>query len=241
MTINPYTEEVQFEKLKNADKPYTYLVNRSTLVEQVRQLWHDVADIEADFCPENFAQASITMHPAFASQQAFPEKLLQLCGLFCVGTKRVSVFPRFSYIGTDDETTDETSIAIIVVAKRQTFQAMASKLEEIDENSLAGQQLMTIESIESVTPYDRMDIPNDYFDDIYLVGLYPRPGLTAEGSKADFTTYAESFEFEVNPDFFYEKDSLYYVLIRGARYKLDSISENPFVSTIQVPPKKVKS
>lgn len=236
MSINPNTEDVQLNNLLNANKPYTFLVNRSTLVDQARQVWNDVADIEADFCPDNFAQASITMHPGFSSQKDFPDKLLQHCELFCVGTRRVSVFPRFSLVS--GEPGEENSIAIIVLAKRQTYQALASKLEEIEESSLIGQQLMTIESIESVTAYDRTNIPNDYFTNIYLVGLYVRPGLTVEGSRNEFIKYANSHGFEVHPDFNVEKDGIYYVLIRGERYKLDCISENPFVSSIEVPPLK---
>ena len=71
MSINPNSEDVQLNNLLNANKPYTFSVNRSTLVEQARQVWNDVADLEADFCPDNFAQASITMHPAYSSRTDF--------------------------------------------------------------------------------------------------------------------------------------------------------------------------
>ena len=236
MSINPNSEDVQLNNLLNANKPYTFSVNRSTLVEQARQVWNDVADLEADFCPDNFAQASITMHPADSSRTDFPDKFLQHCGLFCVGTRKVSVFPRISMISDDPQ--EENSIAIIVLTKRQTYQALAGQLEKIEEPSLVGQQFMTIESIEAVTAYDRMNVPNDYFTNIYLVGLYVRPGMTVDESRKEFVEYAKKNGFEVNPDFNFEKDGLYYTLIKGERYKLDCISENPFVSCIEVPPLK---
>ncbi len=236
MSINPNSEDVQLNNLLNANKPYPFLVNRSTLIEQARQVWNDVADIEADFCPDNFAQASITMHPAFSSRSYFPDKLLQQCGLFCVGTRKVSVFPRKSLIS--DEPREENGIAIIVLAKRPTYQALVGQLEKIEEPTLAGHQLMTVESMEAVTAYDRTNIPNDYFTNIYLVALYVRPGLTVEESRNEFAQYAKKKGFEVNPDFKFEKDGIYYVLIKGERYKLDCISENPFVSSIEVPPVK---
>ncbi len=69
-----------------------------------------------------------------------------------------------------DDPQEENSIAIIVLTKRQTYQALAGQLEKIEEPSLVGQQFMTIESIEAVTAYDRMNVPNDYFTNIYLVG-----------------------------------------------------------------------
>ena len=79
-----------------------------------------------------------------------------------------------------DDPQEENSIAIIVLTKRQTYQALAGQLEKFEELSLVGQQFMTIESIEAVTAYDRMNVPNDYFTNIYLVGLYVRPGMTVD-------------------------------------------------------------
>ncbi len=234
MIINPFPEEVQLENYKKAVMPYTFEVNCPTLVQQARILWQDVSDIRAEFCPDNFAQASLTLHPAFADQEHFPDQLLQHCGLFCLGTRKVKVYPRFSLATTGP--TEELGISIIVLSKRQNYQALAYRLEEIKEGSLLAYQVMSIESIEAITSYDRLAVPNDYYSNIYLVGVYIRPGETAQETKTAFTNYALKNEFIVNDEFFIEKGGIFYLLIKGARYNLDSIAEHPLVSIIEEPP-----
>ncbi len=176
--INPYSEEVQLENLKKADLPYALDLQQATMGSQAQQLWHDVSDIKAEYCPDNLAQASITMHPRFASQKYFPDALLQLFGVFCIGTRLVGVYPRSEFAGADYK--EMTTIAIIVLAKRQTYQAMAGKIDEIKPDTLTALQLRTVESLEAVTAYDRLNVPADYTSNIYLVGVYVRPGETAE-------------------------------------------------------------
>ena len=105
-------------------------------------------------------------------------------------------------------------------------------------NTLVGKQIRTIESIEAVSIYDRLDIPNDYFDDHFLVGVYVTPGKTAEESREDFKNYAQKNDLEVHPNFFVEKDGVFYVLLRGARYKLDAIGDYAYTFCVRVPPLK---
>ena len=95
-----------------------------------------------------------------------------------------------------------------------------------------------IESIEAVSIYDRLDIPNDYFEDHFLVGVYVTPGKTIEESKEDFKNYAQKNDLEVHPNFLVDKDGVFYVLLRGARYKLDAIGDFSYTFCVRVPPLK---
>lgn len=105
-------------------------------------------------------------------------------------------------------------------------------------DTLVGKQIRTIESIEAVSIYDRLDIPNDYFDDHFLVGVYQTPGKTVEESKEDFKNYAQKNDLEVHPNFLVDKEGVFYVLLRGARYKLDAIGDYAYTFCVRVPPLK---
>lgn len=61
-----------------------------------------------------------------------------------------------------------------------------------------------------------------------------RPGMTVDESRKEFVEYAKKNGFEVNPDFNFEKDGLYYTLIKGERYKLTA-SLTSFLFPIEVP------
>ena len=122
--------------------------------------------------------------------------------------------------------------------KRQDIQAIPGKLEKVVSDTLVGKQIRTIESIEAVSIYDRLDIPNDYFDDHFLVGVYQTPGKTVEESKEDFKNYAQKNDLEVHPNFLVDKEGVFYVLLRGARYKLDAIGDYAYTFCVRVPPLK---
>lgn len=124
------------------------------------------------------------------------------------------------------------------VGKRQDIQAIPGKLEKVVSDTLVGKQIRTIESIEAVSIYDRLDIPNDYFEDHFLVGVYVTPGKTIEESKEDFKNYAQKNDLEVHPNFLVDKDGVFYVLLRGARYKLDAIGDYAYTFCVRVPPLK---
>ena len=130
------------------------------------------------------------------------------------------------------------TIALVCVGKRQDIQAIPGKLEKVVSDTLVGKQIRTIESIEAVSIYDRLDIPNDYFEDHFLVGVYVTPGKTIEESKEDFKNYAQKNDLEVHPNFLVDKDGVFYVLLRGARYKLDAIGDYAYTFCVRVPPLK---
>ena len=155
-------------------------------------------------------------------------------GLECVGVRQVQCFPRdTSSCDTED---GEITVALVCVGKRQDIQAIPGKLEKVVSDTLVGKQIRTIESIEAVSIYDRLDIPNDYFDDHFLVGVYQTPGKTVEESKEDFKNYAQKNDLEVHPNFLVDKEGVFYVLLRGARYKLDAIGDYAYTFCVRVPP-----
>ena len=95
--------EERKSRLERAEKPYDFSDNVTALEEEARQTWNDVSDLEASACPNNMAQASITMHPNFSAQADYPEEFLFVMKLTCVGVRQVQCFPRYS---TDVESDD---------------------------------------------------------------------------------------------------------------------------------------
>lgn len=231
--ISAYNLSERQTQLDLSVLPYDFEDNVKVLSEQARQTWNDVQDLEASACPDNKAQITITMHPSFASQIYFPEEFLLVMGLECVGVRQVQCFPRdTSSCDTED---GEITVALVCVGKRQDIQAIPGKLEKVVSDTLVGKQIRTIESIEAVSIYDRLDIPNDYFDDHFLVGVYQTPGKTVEESKEDFKNYAQKNDLEVHPNFLVDKEGVFYVLLRGARYKLDAIGDYAYTFCVRVP------
>ena len=214
--------------------PYTFADNRSNLIEQARQVWSDVSEINSEACPDNYAMASITMHPSFSESGDCPNLFLEQNILRLVGARPVECYPRKPAKANSDSA--EQTITLIVVGKRQDFQAIANNLEKLDSKSELAEQIRKIESFEAVTVYDRTDLPHDYYEDFFLVGLYPQIDKTVIQSKNDFKAYAQSNNFLVHPSFLIEKVGIYYMLIKGERYNLDAIGDYAFVSTIKVPP-----
>lgn len=232
---NPHTVEEQLATLASATLPYSFEDNLKLLTEQARELWKEVSDLKATYCPSNFAQASITMHPEFAAKRYFPEQFVEYANFEVVGARPVEVYPRISIFNEDAEDAEPT-MAIIVLAKRQEFQALAGRLEELKFEGIVGHQLLTIESIESVSIYDRLDLPGDYGGPSYIVGVYETPDMTPEECLQSFKKYASSCDFVTHPTFWVRKDGIFYVLIKGERYNLDSIANYSLVANIRVPP-----
>lgn len=228
--------EERHSRLKAASLPYEFEENIKKLAAGAWETWNDLQDLPASACPMNYAQASITMHPAFASQDYYPEDFLRLSGLECVGIRQVMVHPRHSFEASSED--GELTISLIVVAPRQKFQEMASLVEKVDPDTLVGRQIQSIESIEAVSIYDRIDIPNDYFGEFFLVALYPIPEKSIDESRDEFVQYALDQKFKTSRGFFLHRDGIYYQLIKGARYDLDAIGDYAFTSNIRVPPRK---
>lgn len=231
---NSRTPEEQLATLAAASLPYSFEDNLKILTEQSRELWKEVADLKASYCPSNLAQASVTMHPAFASKKYFPEQFLEFANFEVVGVRPVEVYPRISLFNEDAEDAEQT-ISIIVLAKRQEFQSLAGRLEELKFEGIVAHQLLTVESIESVSIYDRLDLPNDYGGPSFLVGVYETPDMSPEESLQSFKKYVASCDFVTHPTFWIRKDGIFYVLIRGQRYNLDSIADYSLVANIRVP------
>ena len=83
-----------------------------------------------------------------------------------------------------------------------------------------------------------MDIPNDYFEDHFLVGVYVTPGKTIEDPRKTLKITLRKKRLEVHPNFLVDKDGVFYVLLRGARYKLDAIGDYAYTFCVRVPPLK---
>ncbi len=160
--------------------PYDFEENVKTLSEQARQAWNDVQDLEASACPDNKAQITITMHPSFASQIYFPEE-------FCLSWDwTASAYVRFS-------ASRATLQAAILKTEKLPLRSSASERDrtsrpfrqtgKVVSDTLVGKQIRTIESIEAVSIYDRLDIPNDYFEDHFLVGVYVTPGKQSKNPR----------------------------------------------------------
>ena len=237
---NPFTNLTPSERQERLNRqalPYEFADNVKILKEEALQTFNDVSDLLSDACPEDTAQISITMHPNFSSRDFYPEEFLHVMKLSCVGVRQVQVFPRQSFDVESDD--GELTVSLIAVGKRADIQKIPETLELIVGDTLVGAQIQTIESIEAVSIYDRTDVPNDYFGDFFLVGQYQTPGKTVHDSRADFESYALKHDFKVHPTFIIEKNGLFYLLLKGDRYKLDAIGDYCYTFIVRVPPRSV--
>lgn len=233
---NQYSLDERIRRIDLSTLPYEFADNVKALTEQARQTWVEVQDLESSACPDNHAQITVTMHPTFAYEINCPEEFLQVMGLQRVGCRQVQCFPRDT--SSSDTEDGDFTIAIVCIAKREDIQSMINKLGKIVGDTFVGKQMRTIESIEAVNIYDRLDIPNDYFGSFFLASVYQTPGKTIEESRKDFEEYAKKNSLEVHPDFSFEKDGMFYVLLKGARYVLDAIADYAYTCCVRVPPER---
>lgn len=201
------------------------------LIEQARQTWNDVANLLSDVCPDNLAQLSLTMHPQFSSSTDIPTLFLEEANLTLIGERPVQCYPR----ELADETSDSArnTSALIVVGTRPDIQKLPHYLEMLDSKTPVSKQMRTIESIEAVSVYDKLDVPNDYFGSYFLVGVYEAPGKSMQDTKDMFSSFVQNQNFKVHPFFLLPKNGIFYVIIKGERYNLDSVAEYALVSSVR--------
>jgi hypothetical protein len=214
--------------------PYSIDVNIPVLANELDISWQDTEDLRASCCPEDFAAVRWNMHPSFKAERFAPKNLFMMLGLRLIGADPVMIHPRRN-MSTDPSGLPQESSALVTIATRRHLKTVSDLLREIDYGSAAAQEALRIESVESVTSYDRLSVPSDYKDKIFLVSLYTFPGKSEEQSAQEFRAYALGCNFETHPSFFIKKDGLYYLMIRGEKADLDSIAEYTFVRSVTVP------
>lgn len=232
MISNSYTTTELESFYQKKGLPYDVEENISTISSELSIASQDLNDIPADACPEHFAVISMIMHPDFSSSRYYPEQLISFMNLDCIGIYPTDIYPRLSF-GTS--ILQERATAFRLAGKIENINGAVQKIKNVPTDSFIAKQIATVESIESVSSYDRLDIPNNYKEELFLVSLYVFPGKTVQESRRYFIAYAKAHQYLVNEDFNFENDGLYYVLLKGRRADLDSIAEYVFVNKIQVP------
>lgn len=214
--------------------PYTADINLPVLASELDICWQDAEDLKASCCPQDFAAIRWNMHPSFKAERFAPKNLFMMLGLLFIGADPVMIHPRRS-MSSSPSGLPEESAALVTVASRRHLKTVSDLLREIDRGSAAAEEALRVESVESFTSYDRLNIPGDYKEKIFLVSLYTFPGKSEEQSAQEFRAYASGCGFEAHPTFFIKKDGLYWLLIKGEKADLDSIAEYAFVRSVTVP------
>lgn len=218
------THPIDAPKKRPARKkhPYTLAEAKATLIPQLEAANEVFSRLPDSACPDDQAVARITLHPAYIAKTYFPHALLQQAGLVSVGSRNRRIRPRKVVAKNAPSEADTTEL--FVAGPRRALRGLLKQARLLTENMVAGAQFAQIESIEPMTPDDRIRPGGEgSAQEVFEVGLHVPPGDAAERVRAQFSAYAKECGFTVNDRFEFEAGRLLFLPVEGPKKGLATL------------------
>ncbi len=225
-------------KKKPADKkhPYTLAEAKAFLIPQLEATNAALSQLPDNACPDDQAVARITLHPAYIAKSYFPRVLLQQAGLVSVGSRNRRIRPRKIVSKTASAEADTTEL--FVSGPRSALRQLVEQARLLTADMPAAQEFTQIESIEPMTPSDRLRTGSEGdAKEVFEVGLHIPPGDLAGHVRAQFSVYAQECGFRVDDRFEFEAGRLLFVPVAGSERQLTKLALFSLIRVVRPMPR----
>lgn len=225
-------------KKKPSDKkhPYTLAEAKATLIPQLEAANAVFSELPDDACPDDQAVARITLHPAYIAKSYFPRVLLQQAGLVSVGSRNRRIRPRKVVAKTAPAEADTTEL--FVAGTRSALRRLVKQARLLTADMPAAHEFAQIESIEPMTPADRLRPAGEgAAKEVFEVGLHIPPGDSAGALRAQFSAYAQECGFRVDDRFEFEAGRLLFVPVEGPKKQLAKLALFTLIRVVRPMPR----
>ena len=214
-----YRIDAPKKKLSDKKHPYTLTEAKARLIPQLEAANAVFSELPDSACPDDQAVARITLHPAYIAKSYFPRLFLQEAGLVSVGSRNRRIRPR--KVVAKNAPTEADTTELFVAGTRSALRKLVKQARLLSEDMPAAAEFAQIESIEPMTPDDRLRPGGEGASrEVFEVGLHVPPGDSAARVRAQFSAYAKECGFKVNDRFEFEAGRLLFMPVEGAKKRL---------------------
>lgn len=183
--------------------PYTFSEAQTRLGKMLDTVVTGLDALPDMACPNDYAIATITLHPGYIAKTAFPAELLRSAGLEAVGSRPRRIMPE-KHTGKKDNK-ERLTTEIFVKGTRKQFATLNQQFQELDPSTNAGKQLSGIEVISFPTAATKLkNIPEQGNSIPYEVVLHMNKKQAEGGDLEMFRTYLSTLGIQTTfPHRFY--------------------------------------
>lgn len=172
----------------NKKHPYTFGEAQTRLKKMLDKVVTGLNALPDKACPDDFAVATITLHPSYIAKSYFPTDLLRSAGLETVGSRPVKIKPEKH--PKKEAITECLTTEIFVKGTRKQFSQWNRQFADLQESSRADNQIIEIESISFPEPQAKMkNVPAKGKNIAYEVVLHMNEVQAENGHLKQFQEY----------------------------------------------------
>lgn len=215
--------------------PYTYEEAISALIPQVNELSRRIQNIDDSACPDQIATAKVTLHPTYLAKSYFPSSFLRYAGLASVGSRTVKISPRKDLRKRKTEKAETPQI--FVAGTKDAFRSLSDRIQQMRERSTEGHEFIEIETIDLMTPTDRMRMSSTTKTaNLFEVGIHLVPNLSVDMVRNAFISYANKCGFDVALKYEFQVGGLLFLPVSGNYAQVNQLAEFTLMRVIRPMP-----
>ena len=224
------TEVIPPPRIKPSKKfPYTLELTKRRLQRQLSGVVTAMDDLPKEACPNDYAVALFTLHPAFIAKSYHPQRLFTGAHLLPIGSRQREIKPDVWTVKAHGETTLTTEF--FVAGKRQSFRDFAANIEEWTEETLGEEDLRKLEKIQA--PYEQMrSVATDY----PLLEVVLHAPIGADFILNGFRSYMKTLDVSVDLDKRIQVPGLCFIPVKAPKQLLDDITNFSFLRFVREMP-----
>ncbi len=133
--------------------PYSFAESKVRITKNLSNTVQQIDNLPSDARPNDQSVIALTLHPEYIAKSYYPTALLDSLGMKAVGSKGVMVKPeKWTKKAAPKET---RSLTLFARGSVDAIRNIATKVNSLQEDSAAGQDVIKIESIEPITSITR--------------------------------------------------------------------------------------
>ena len=215
--------------------PYTFDEAITRLQPKFEAVATKLAELPEAARPDGKTVAAVTLHPSYVAKSYYPQALFDTLQLEQIGSKLTYVKPeKWTRRGEPEEVRSTT---IFVQGDLSTFANLPQKLTELSAATTAGQDIVKLESVASITDIERVKGIAEAVTDTELEVILH---VGHEGDNArilnGFKNYANSLGIDVNLEKRLQKDGICFVGVKASGIGARELAKFSYLRAVRTMP-----
>ena len=219
----------------NKKHPYTFEEAQTRLKKMLDNVVTGLDALPDIACPDDYAIATITLHPSYIAKSYFPAELLRAAGLETVGSRPRQIKPEKHT--NKKAITEALTTEIFVKGTRKQFAAWNQQFANLNQSSKIDQQIIEIESISFPNAQTKMkNIPPKGKHIAYEVVLHMNKTQAENGYLEKFQTYLSTLGIETALPHRFYANGLCFLGLEGSAQVAEQIATFSLIRVLKAMP-----
>ena len=215
--------------------PYTFEEAQTRLKKMLDHVVTGLDALPDIACPDDYAVATITLHPSYTAKSYFPADLIRSAGLETIGSRPCHVKPEKH---TKKKAFNEClTTEIFVKGTRKQFSTWNQQFANLQESSKTDQQIIEIESISFPEAQTKMkNVPTKGKNIAYEVVLHLNQTLAENGYLKKFQAYLLTLGIKTNLPYRFYANGLCFVGLEAPAQLANQIATFSLIRVLRAMP-----